>query len=70
MTGAYLRVKNNEGKFVSVEVEHLTDDERLKIFKDRPPEELIRWMNLLCHTLSTAEMIIIGNDDLTINSDV
>lgn len=47
MTGAYLRVKR-DGKWQAVEVEHLTASERQEAFKDRSPEELIRWIEMLC----------------------
>ena len=54
MTGAYLRVKRND-KWETVEVEHLTDEEREELFIDRTPEELIRWLNLLCKELSNID---------------
>jgi len=47
MTGAYMRVKRNE-KWINIEVEHLTDEERTEIFKNKDSEELIRWINALC----------------------
>ena len=46
-TGAFLRVKR-EGKWVNLEVEQLTGKERTDNFINRSPEELIRWINLLC----------------------
>ena len=54
MTGAYLRVKRND-KYEAIEVEHLTDQEREELFIDRTPEELIRWLNLLCKELSNID---------------
>lgn len=53
MTAAYLRAKR-DGKWQPLEVEYLTDEERLALFKDRSPEELIRWMNLLCKYVAEA----------------
>lgn len=50
MTGAYLRVQR-DGKWQNIEVEYLTNAERHEIFKDRHPEEIIRWMNIVCRTL-------------------
>ncbi len=58
MTGAYLRVDRN-GKWESIEVEHLTDDERRKIFKN--DDFLINWFNLVCARLSGVESLL---DDL------
>ena len=51
MTGAYLRVKR-ENKWLNVEVEYLTNEERFELFKDRKPAELIRWLDLLCDTIN------------------
>lgn len=51
MTGAYLRVKQGD-RFENVEVEHLTDAERFEIFSNRQPDEIIRWLNLVCHELA------------------
>ncbi len=51
MTGAYLRVERN-GKWENIEVEHLTKEERLTLFKDRSPEELVRWMDMLCEFIT------------------
>ena len=50
MTGAYLRVKRND-KWTNIEVEYLTDEERFKLFKDRPRQEIIRWLDHVCKTL-------------------
>lgn len=47
MTGAYLRVKREKG-WENIEVEHLTKDERTKLFIARGSEELLRWMDILC----------------------
>ena len=50
MTGAYLFSKR-KGKRVPLEVEFLTDEERNETFKDRKPEELISWINMLCKNI-------------------
>jgi len=49
MTGAYLRVER--GKWINLEVEYLTDEERENCFKGRSNEEMIRWLNLVCNEL-------------------
>ncbi len=55
MTGAYLRVKR-DGKWVIIEVEYLTDEERIEILsKD---DRVIHWLNLVCETLVDAEKFI------------
>lgn len=57
MTGAYLRVKRNDG-WDNIEVEHLTKDERTKLFINRSPEELLRWMGLLCEEVVRCETLM------------
>jgi len=57
MTGAFLRVKRY-GKWEAVEVEYLTDDERAMIFKDKEPEEIIRWLDMTCSKLRENEQIL------------
>ena len=49
-TGAYLRVKR-DGKWEAVEVENLSDEEREEILRDKRPDELIRWINLICKSI-------------------
>lgn len=53
-TGAYLRIER-EGKVTSVEVEYLRNEDREKLLGDRPPAELLRWLNLVCEELVNAE---------------
>lgn len=53
MTGAYLRVFREKWK--NIEVEHLSNKEREEIFISRTPEEIIRWLNLVCENLSNLE---------------
>ena len=48
MTGAYLRVKR-KGKWQNVEIEYMTDSEREELFKEAPPEEILRWLNFMCN---------------------
>ena len=52
MTGAYLRVRR-DGKWVNIEVEHLTDAEREELLQDDP--RLMQWLNLVCRQLVSAE---------------
>ena len=47
MTGAYLRIQR-EGKWQNVEIEYLTDGERLELFKESSTEELLKWLNFMC----------------------
>lgn len=61
MTGAYLRV-NRSGKWESIEVEHLTDAERVELFESRQPEELVRWMHVLCAALATVDRVLSESD--------
>jgi hypothetical protein len=50
MTGAYCRVKR-DGNWQSLQVEELTDAERREIFAGSPADELLRWIDMLCHEL-------------------
>lgn len=54
MTGAYLRIKR-DGEVKNIEVEYLTDEEREQKLGNRTPEELVRWINLLCKTITGEE---------------
>lgn len=60
MTGAYFRVKRQD-VWENVEVEYLTDDERKQLFGQRTPEELLRWLDAVCHTLVRVEQMV--NED-------
>lgn len=55
MTGAFLRVQR-DGKWMNLEVEHLTDEERQEKLGSDP--RLIQWLNLVCATLAQAEGIL------------
>ena len=48
MTGAYLRVRR-EGKWQNVEIEYLTEWERMEIFKEASTEEVLKWLNFMCN---------------------
>ena len=48
MTGAYLRIKR-KGKWQNVEIEYLSDKERQELFKDAPPEDILKWLNFMCN---------------------
>jgi len=50
MTGAYLRVER-KGNWQSIEVEYLTDEERVLLLKDRA----LSWLNLVCKELVKLE---------------
>lgn len=51
MTGAYLRVQR-DGKWQNLEIEHLTDAERKEILGSRDTEEVLRWLDCVCHELA------------------
>ena len=54
MTGAYLRVER-DGKWETIEVEHLTHKEREEIFKQKSSEEILKWFHLVCESLSRVD---------------
>lgn len=54
MTGAYQNVLR-DGKMVAVEVEYMTNDERILTFGGYNPQNLIAWLNVVCTTLNAAE---------------
>ena len=55
MTGAYLRVQR-DGKWLNLEVEYLTDEERQEKLSNDP--RLVQWLNLVCATLVDAERLL------------
>ena len=55
MTGAYLRIQRNE-KWLSIEIEHLTNAERRKYLKD--DLNLLQWLNIVCEELAKAEELL------------
>ena len=62
MTGAYLRIERDK-KWDSIEVEHLTDEERDSIFQFRDKEEILRWFNLVCNKLKEVENEYFQNEN-------
>ena len=57
MTGAYLRVKRG-GKFKTIEVEHLTKEERSALFYDAPHETLLNWIDMLCENIVETQSLL------------
>lgn len=57
MTGAYLRVQRGEN-WENIEVEHLTEAELVEQFKDRPAEELLSWIQMLCGAIRHVEPLL------------
>ena len=55
MTGAYIRIER-DGKWQNIEVENLTVEERKEVFKGREPEELLRWIDMLCQAVCALEL--------------
>ena len=37
-----------EGIWQTVEIEYLTDGERLELFKESSTEEVLKWLNFMC----------------------
>lgn len=54
MTGAYIRLLRG-GKWQNIEVEYLTNDERAKVFRSKPHDEMVKWINMLCETICLAQ---------------
>ena len=48
MTGAFLRIQREE-KWQNIEIEYLTDAERMELFKESDSEELLKWLNFMCN---------------------
>ena len=57
MTGAYLMTKTDNGH-EPVEVEYLSKEERRRHLKSRNPEEVMRWMDLMCEKIVEAETLL------------
>lgn len=57
MTRAYQFV-HRDGKFVEIEVEKMTNDERIAVFSGYHPSLIISWLNVVCETLNEAENTI------------
>ena len=56
MTGAYFRVKRH-GKYESIELEHLTPDERANLLKDRGTDYLLSCIDILSDKVRESEQI-------------
>jgi hypothetical protein len=57
MTGAFLRVRRH-GKFIPVEVERLTREERSEKLREDP--RLMEWLHIACESLVEAEDLLEG----------
>ena len=57
MTGAYLRIKRND-EWVNVEIEHLSETELMEQLSDKPADELVRWINMLCAHIQKIEPLL------------
>ena len=57
MTGAYVRVER-DGKWESLEVEYLTNDERTERFADSNVDEVVMWLDCVCKSLVEAEALL------------
>ena len=55
MTGAFLTV-NRAGQRENLEVEYLTDDERVRILGD--DDRAVHWLNLVCKKLNSCEELL------------
>ena len=73
MTGAYFRVQR-QGKWVNIELEHLTPDERYLVLKDRDTKFLLSCIDTLSDKVREAEQlfdqlvqdgVIVTTEDLT-----
>ena len=52
-----MRAKTEKG-YEPIEVEHLTPEERRRHLQSRPPEEVMRWMDLLCEEIVKVEKLL------------
>ena len=59
MTGAYLRIKR-EDKWQNVEIEYLTDGERMELFKEAGTEEVLKWLNFMCNQYEHLVLAVIN----------
>ncbi len=50
MTNIYIRIMR-DGKPQNIEVEQMTDEERALHFRERGHDEMLRYIDALCHTL-------------------
>ena len=59
MTNAYVRVQKG-GKYQNVEIEYLTDGERLELFKEADTEEVLKWLNFMCNQYEHLVLAVIN----------
>ena len=59
MTGAYLRIKRKD-KWQNVEIEYLTDGERMELFKEAGTEEVLKWLNFMCNQYEHLVLAVIN----------
>ena len=59
MTNAYVRVQRG-GKYQNVEIEYLTDGERLELFKEADTEEVLKWLNFMCNQYEHLVLAVIN----------
>lgn len=57
MTDAFVRIKR-EGALRSIEIEHLTTEERQQFFKNTTKEESLIWLNFLCENLNAVDTFL------------
>jgi len=57
MTGVYIRVKRND-EWVNVEIEHMTETELMAQFSDKPADELVKLINVLCAHIQKIEPLL------------
>lgn len=62
MTGAFLRIKR-DGAWQNIEVERMTKYERRDHFLKLPPEEAMKWMDMLCEEILSLEVDLGTLDD-------
>lgn len=62
MTGAFLRVKRDD-HYQPIEVERLTPGERRSHLRDRDRDEIMRWMDIVCQSLTECEERIMQLED-------
>lgn len=46
------------GAVANIEVEYLTPDERRTLLMGRDPEEVMRWMDMVCGSLVETEILL------------
>ena len=62
MTGIYYRMKRND-KWENVEIEHLTQDEPIELFKNADNGYLVRVIDVLCGNIRYVEEFIPNEEE-------